>query len=575
MKNRLKKTGSKFIPALLLIGAGALGVIAIVNDDSNEAESSYRETIVEYGSLVVGVEESGTVDIGTVEQVFELDMSALKRVETSYAGTSTGGMSGGGMSGGGMPSAMPGSSAAGGAGAGAMSSFNQIFNMGNSNNTTTSGEDSELEIAEVMVSVGQQVEEGDVLYTLVEEGVNELAGELEANVSKAKADLDALIADQELSKKTAQNTYDSSIAYGSYAELEKNSTITSLEKTVKEKKTALTTAEKNMTTAQAQLEQAEYDLALAKKVLDNANWALEHADKEDVLSYNYHFENATQAQSAYDSLNSKKEQLESSLEQAKNNLETCKSQLSKAERSLASGKLSAEQTYELRMLAYGSAQETYDITLAYLEDDLAAQEEIYEDAQEKWDEFSSHIDGNQVRAKYSGVITSLDLAAGDALTTGATLATLYDIEEVSMTVTLDEEDMTHIEVGGLANISFTAYPEDVFKAIISEISDASSDSSGNTTYDVTVTLQGDVSGVFQGMTGDITFITKEMEEVMYVSNRAIIREGTKSYVKVMDEKGNIKKTQVVTGFSDGVNVEIVEGLNVGDVVLMESKVNKE
>ena len=76
----------------------------------------------------------------------------------------------------------------------------------------------------------------------------------------------------------------------------------------------------------------------------------------------------------------------------------------------------------------------------------------------------------------------------------------------------------------------------------------------------------------KGMTGDITFITKETQEVMYVSNRAVTRDGKKSYVKVKDENGNIKITEVKTGFSDGVNVEIIEGLNVGDVVLIESKI---
>ena len=72
--------------------------------------------------------------------------------------------------------------------------------------------------------------------------------------------------------------------------------------------------------------------------------------------------------------------------------------------------------------------------------------------------------------------------------------------------------------------------------------------------------------------GGINIAPKEMEEVMYVSNRAITRSGTKSYVKVKDDKGNVKTQEVVTGFSDGVNVEIVEGLGVGDVVLIESKV---
>ena len=142
-------------------------------------------------------------------------------------------------------------------------------------------------------------------------------------------------------------------------------------------------------------------------------------------------------------------------------------------------------------------------------------------------------------------------------------------------ITLDEEDMTDIVVGGMANISFTAYPDDIYKAEVTEISDASTDSSGNTTYDVTVTISENGETLFQGMTGEITFITRESEEVLYVSNRSIIREGKKSYVKRKDEKGNIEKCEVITGFSDGVNVEILEGLNVGDIVLIESKVSAE
>lgn len=91
---------------------------------------------------------------------------------------------------------------------------------------------------------------------------------------------------------------------------------------------------------------------------------------------------------------------------------------------------------------------------------------------------------------------------------------------------------------------------------------------------MTVTLQGDTSGLYEGMTGEVTFVTKETQEVLYVSNRAIFRDGTRSYVKVRDEAGNIQEKDVVTGFSDGVNVEIVEGLSEGDTVLIESKVSE-
>lgn len=566
IRNSLSGVPQKYKLLALGLACGFAFIVICSAAFGRDEEVTYRETTVEYGSLVVGIEESGTVDIGTVEQTFELDMSALQRVETSNssgAGSMPGGNNFGGA--GGM---------SGGANAGGMDMFSQMFNMsGGSSSVASAGSGaSTLEIAEVCVSVGQQVEAGDVLYRLENTGVEELAADLESNVTKAEADLNALIADQELSKATAENTYQTNVAYGNYAVTEKNSTISSLQQAVTEKEQALASAQESVTTFKAQLEQVQYDYNLAEENLGNCTWSLEHVDKEDVFAFTYYFGLVKEATALAESVEQNLEKIESNLEQAEKNVETCKRELAKAQRNLAGGTLTAQETYELRMLAYNNAQETYDITLAYLEDDLAEQEEIYAEAKEKWDEFSSHIDGTEVRAKYSGVITSVNLAAGDALTTGAAIVTLYDINEVSMTVTLEEDDMEDISEGGLANISFTAYPDEIYKAVVSEVSDASSDSSGTTTYDVTVTLEGDASGLFQGMTGNITFITKEMEEVMYVSNRAITRSGTKSYVKVKDADGKVKTQEVITGFSDGVNVEIVEGLEVGDVVLIESKV---
>lgn len=588
MKNKIMTRWSRgkkapkivLLLGLLIILAGILGVIA-AGRETAEKELTYRETIVEFGNLVVGIEESGAVDIGIVEQTFDLDMSALKRVSTSTSGNSAGGSGfGNGAASGGMgamPGGMSSGMGAGGAsgGMGATDMFSQMFNMGGSSTVSTGDSDTKLVVETVNAAVGEQVEAGEVLYTLEAEGVEELRAELESNVSKAKADLDALLADQELSKVTAENTLKTSQAYGDYALTEKNNTISSLEKAVKEQQEALQTARENVTKYQEKLTQAEYDLGLAKEVLDNSIWGREHANGEDIFSVSAAYAQAEEAQSTYDTLEKEKEQARSNLEQALKNVTTCESALAKAERALESGILSAEQTYALRLLAYENVQETYDITVAYLEDDMAEQEEIYAEAKEKWEEFSSHIHGTEILAEYSGVITELGLAAGDSLTTGASIASVYDITEVSMTVSLDEEDMAQIALGGQANISFTAYPEEIYKAEITEISDASSDNSGTTTYDVTVTLQGDVSGLFQGMTGDITFITKENEEVLYVSNRAVFREGIKSYVKVKEADGNIKKVRVTTGFSDGVNVEIVEGLSAGDVVLIESKVEKE
>ena len=92
---------------------------------------------------------------------------------------------------------------------------------------------------------------------------------------------------------------------------------------------------------------------------------------------------------------------------------------------------------------------------------------------------------------------------------------------------------------------------------------------------MTVAFTGDVSGVYADMTANVTFIQEQVTDVLYVSNKAIRTEGTASYVKVKDADGTVRTVDVVTGFSDGVNVEIVSGLSEGEIVLVEGQVKKE
>ena len=584
----IRKANRKWIIIAAVIVVGVLLVCLSVKRAGNDAEVSYRETVAVYGDLVVGVTESGSIEIGTVDQTFELDMSSLERVTVSGGSGNSGstGGSGFGSSGAGGSSA-GGFGGMGGSGAGSMGGFggatggaefnmfDQAFSMVGNNSQASTESESVLVIKEVMAAIGQQVEAGDVLYILEESGVTKLSDELYANVSLAQVDLEALEADQNLSKSSADYTRRLSIAYGEYAATEKQNTIASLEENVADKQEALATAKANVSTYQNSLEQAKANLADAQTLYNNAKWSRDNANKnDDPYSYVMAFQDAEEALKLVEQLESKVEQLESSLEQAYSNVTTCQSNLLKAQRELESGKLEAQKTYLLRMLAYEQAEETYSITMESLEINMEDQVETYEQAKEKWDEFTSHIDGVQVRAKYNGVITSLGLVAGDSLNYGDVVATMYDIEQVSITVSVAETDMTDIEIGGKANVNLVAYPDEVFSATVTEIGDATTDSSGNVTYDVTITFDGEASGLFQGMTGEVTFITKQAKTVVYVSNRAIINSGKKTYVKCKDADGNIKKVEVKVGFSDGINVEIIEGLKEGDVVLVESKVNE-
>lgn len=568
-EKKIKWTRKQCLIALGCFGIVLLLTVLVVWHNSSKAEYVYKETAVMYGKLTVGVTQSGTVDIGTVEQTFDLDMSALQRVETGSTGGSTNAQGSGGSMGGSMGGGMPGGmSATGGT---SFDLFSQMLGGGSS--VVSGGNASTLTIADVLVSVGQQVSEGDPLFALEKESVSELEQELKDNVDKAKADLEAVYADQKLTSLTAQNTYDIAVAYGSYAQTEYNASVQSLYDTLESAEATLEKAKTTLAEYESRLADMTESYSDAAQAVSNLTYSLNHTDTSDVYSYVYYFQLKEQAEQSADSLEQQMEQLEKNVEQAKQSLETAEKNYTKAKRGLEQGLLSAKQTLALRKLAYETAQETYDITVAYLEEDAKTQEEIYQETQKNWDTFSSYISGNYILAGYHGVITSVELEAGDSISTGSALVTLYDLEDVSMTVSVYESDMTDISLGSAANISFTAYPDEQFMATVTEISDASTNTSGNVYYEVTVTIDGDASGLFQGMTGEITFITQQSEEALYVSKRAIITENDKTYVKVKEENGNITKKKVTTGFSDGTYVQITEGLVEGDIVLIESKVS--
>mgnify|MGYP004626037451 FL=1 len=577
IQNRMSRIGSwKSWSKKRKLTSGICGVCVIAVtagtisiSGGSDTEVIYKETTVKYGTLVKGVTESGSVDIGTVDQTFDLDMSALKRTDSSNSSSSDGSSGSSSGSGG-----FGGMSASGSGAQGGLDMFGQIFNMGGSSSDSSS-EDSTLTVAEVVVSVGQQVCEGDPLYLLEEDSVTELEEELQSNVEKAKADLEAVEADQSLSRQQAKYTYDSSTAYSSYIDTEYSTTLQELQNTADSAESTLEQAKSSLEDYQAQLTEITAAYEDAEQLLANCQYSLNSTDPaDDTYGYVYFAQLTEQAQSTVDSLEQQKEELEQKVEQAEENVTTAENAYNKAKRELAQGKLTATETKQLRTLAYNTEQETYDIALGYLAQYLADQQDTYDETLEKWNEFSTYIDGHAVCAKYNGVITSVELEAGDKISTGTSLVTLYDMDEVTMTVTVEEDDMTDISLGSAANVALTAYPEDLFTAKVTAIGDAASDSSGNITYDVTVTLEGDVSGLFQSMTGDVTFVTEETADVLYVSRRAIITEDDKTYVKVKTADGSVEKKEVTTGLSDGSNIEISGDIAEGDIVLIESSITK-
>lgn len=545
-KNKKIAIGAGCSAAILAV-AVTTGVVVWRNNHTQEV--TYRETTVEYGDLTVGITEDSTVSIGTVSQTFDLDISALVSSDSSSGSSQTDSMSGGmGM---------------------------QMFSFGEISYTSQS---QEMEIDSVHITVGQEIQAGDVLYTLTEDSVEEIRAQLEEDVEDTLADYQALMVEQQKSYLTAKQGYDTYVLNGNLAELTYTKELQELQDKVDEAAEELEDKQNQVNENLEKLVELQDELTSAKKDLKDAQAAVsENHDNRynDPYYYTVYLNTRDMAQTIVDEIEDDIESLEDENETLLTEIGEATRSWNEACRNLESEKLSARQTLETDQYYSSVASEWYSIQTTSLDNDKQNAYSSYESAVNKLEEFNSYIVGNDVIAEYSGVVTEVPLSVGDGVTRNTSLVTLYDASDVTMEITVSEDDYESIDQDGEVNISYTAYPDTIYSGTISEVSDAEYDSdSGEVYYTLTVTVQGDVSGLYEGMTGDVTCVTKETKEVTYVSNRAIFRDGTRSYVKVRDENGNIIEKDVTTGFSDGVNVEIIEGLSQGDTVLIESKVSE-
>ena len=434
-----------------------------------------------------------------------------------------------------------------------------------------------LEIEEVYVTVGQKIEAGDVLYTLTAESVDKIRNTLQEDVSETKNEYETIQTEQKESRLQAQQGYETYITNGKYAQFIYDNELADLQEAVDDAVQAVNEKQDELNENLLELTRVQDELNEANAYLKEAEGAVSenYAGRYDNPYYYTVYENTREtAEALVEKLTEQVETLTEQNESLTLEIEEAMRKLNQANLELEKGKLASKQTYDIDTYYSDSASKWYQIQTESLDKELQNAKSSYEDAQAKLAEFDAYIVDNTVLAEYSGVVTQVELASGDSVSKDSGLIVLYDQEAVTMDVALSEEDFQSIDKEGSVNISYTAYPDALYTGVISEVSDAEYDSStGGLYYTVTITIQGDVSGLYEGMTGDVTFVTKETKEVFYVSNRAILRDGTRSYVKMYDADGNIMEKDVVTGFSDGVNVEIVEGLSDGDVALIEGKVS--
>jgi multidrug efflux pump subunit AcrA (membrane-fusion protein) len=168
-----------------------------------------------------------------------------------------------------------------------------------------------------------------------------------------------------------------------------------------------------------------------------------------------------------------------------------------------------------------------------------------------------------------GMPSSGEPVAGSFITAGTAIYQVVDLKSMSLVAKVDESDIAKIQPGQAATVGLEAYPEKEYPGIVAKIADvATTNEAGATAFDVTVQMdQADVR-LKIGMTGtaDVTIATKKATTVVPVE--AIVDKKGKKYVYTVVD-GKARLVPVELGLTTENSVEIIEGVEVGDKVVIK------
>ena len=277
------------------------------------------------------------------------------------------------------------------------------------------------------------------------------------------------------------------------------------------------------------------------------------------------------------------------LDQAKSDLEASKVRLLNAESQSERGK-------ELHQKGSISDKDYEDIkeNFAQAKSTLVRTEVTFENAK-------IALDDTIVRSPLAGTVISRPVEAGQVISSptsavggGTVLMTMADLSKVRVRALVDEIDVGKVSIGQKVSIKVSAYRSKEFFGTVSKIEPKANVNENVTTFPVLIDINNELNLLLLGMNTDVVIeiLNKDVtvtapsmslrtrkdiysaaglmqmkkEEVDTFLLNKVDGENFNKFIVIKDSKNGPNLSWVEIGVSDLSNVEIVNGLAIGDII---------
>jgi HlyD family secretion protein len=199
----------------------------------------------------------------------------------------------------------------------------------------------------------------------------------------------------------------------------------------------------------------------------------------------------------------------------------------------------------------------------------------------------------QILAPVSGTVIARHFDVGQTVAASFQAPDIFDIAQdltkMQVDTNVDESDVGTIQTAQAATFTVDAYPEMIFRGVVTDIRKAPITQQNVVTYDVVISVANPEVKLFPGMTANVSILTARQDDVLKVPNAALrfhpsadlLKQSGASPVKGGGQQvyllaaGKLTAVPVKPGISDGRSTAITgAGLKPGDAVVVRASTPK-
>jgi len=173
-----------------------------------------------------------------------------------------------------------------------------------------------------------------------------------------------------------------------------------------------------------------------------------------------------------------------------------------------------------------------------------------------------------ITAPINGLVSSRKVDPGDTASANTPLLTLVSIDQVFAECNVPESEVGLITPGKAITVKVPAVSSQPISGTLAQLAPAADAQSKAFTAKIALPNPGE--SIKPGMFGEVELVVAERRDVLLVPKEAVLERGEQRLVFIVKADQAVE-TRIKTGISDNLNTEILDGLQLGEQVVVSGQ----